>query len=488
MISSGKPANVKEPRAPKSVQISASRRTILLPTYDPAGARLTLPFREDTERASSAREALRPPRRGCSHPSAAHGAALTSPLGPAEAGAAGGGRSRSPGDVTARRIPAPKGRTPSTWRRRRRETAGPARGTASEVAARTAAQGHRQGPRPAGRSHSNSAGVRHGACAGPRPAPCRKPRGGAASQRGGISGSPQPGYPASSGLREAADRRAERRAARAGSSGRISSPRAPWGSAFCGVLAARAVGVQAVAWLLLCEAAGLSGTPAAPAGAGKKATCSEIILRQEVLKDGFHRDLLIKVKFGESIEDLQTCRLLIKQYIPTGLFVDPYELASLQESNITEAVMVSEDFNIEAPNYLSKESEVLIYARQDSQCIDCFQAFLPVHYRYHRPHSKDGETFIVVNNPDLLMYCDQELPILKCWAQSQVAAPCTLKNKDICQWNNMKYKSVFKNVTLQVPVGLTIHTSLVCSVTLLITILCSTLILLAVFKYGHFSL
>uniref|UniRef100_A0A8I3SCK7 Phosphatidylinositol-glycan biosynthesis class X protein n=1 Tax=Canis lupus familiaris TaxID=9615 RepID=A0A8I3SCK7_CANLF len=200
------------------------------------------------------------------------------------------------------------------------------------------------------------------------------------------------------------------------------------------------------------------------------------------------RDLLIKVKFGESIEDLQTCRLLIKQYIPTGLLVDPYELASLQESNITEAVMVSEDFNIEAPNYLSKESEVLIYARQDSQCIDCFQAFLPVHYRYHRPHSKDGETFIVVNNPDLLMYCDQELPILKCWAQSQVAAPCTLKNKDICQWNNMKYKSVFKNVTLQVPVGLTIHTSLVCSVTLLITILCSTLILLAIFKYGHFSL
>ncbi|TKC47184.1 hypothetical protein EI555_018296, partial [Monodon monoceros] len=164
-------------------------------------------------------------------------------------------------------------------------------------------------------------------------------------------------------------------------------------------------------------------------------------------------DLLIKVKFGGSIEDLQTCRLLIKQYIPTGLFVDPYELASLRERNITEAVMVSENFNIEAPNYLSKESEVLIYARQDSQCIDCFQAFLPVHYRYHRPHSKDGETFIVLNNPDLLMYCDQdqfsdmvfyhffsEFPILKCWAQSEVTAPCALNSKDNCQWNNMKYK------------------------------------------------
>ncbi|XP_037382494.1 phosphatidylinositol-glycan biosynthesis class X protein-like [Talpa occidentalis] len=270
-------------------------------------------------------------------------------------------------------------------------------------------------------------------------------------------------------------------------------PARPLGRPLPGVLAARAVTAQAGAWLLLWATGGLACTPAsaftsARPDAGIRSTCSEITLRQDVLKDGFHRDLVIKVKFGESIEDLQTCRLLIKQLIPTGLFVDPYELASLQERNITEAVMVSEDFNIEAPNYLSKESEVLIYARQDSQCIDCFQAFLPLHYRYHRPHSKDGETFIVVKKPDLLMYCDQEFPILKCWSQSEVAAPCALKSKDICQWNNMKYKSVYKNVTLHVPVGLTIHTSLVCSVTLLVTILCSTLILVAVFKYGHFSL
>uniref|UniRef100_A0A671FBI4 Phosphatidylinositol-glycan biosynthesis class X protein n=1 Tax=Rhinolophus ferrumequinum TaxID=59479 RepID=A0A671FBI4_RHIFE len=276
-------------------------------------------------------------------------------------------------------------------------------------------------------------------------------------------------------------------------------------------MAARALAVQVVAWLLLWEAAGLTWAPAtaltAPASdAGIRATCSEIILKQEVLKDGFHRDLVIKVKLGESIEDLQTCLLLIKHYIPSGLFVDPYELASLQERNIAEAVMVSENYNIEAPSYLSKESEVLVYAREDSQCINCFQAVLPVHYRYHRPHSKDGETSIVLNNPDLLMYCDQagsigmirisfaafgkalEFPILKCWAQSEVAAPCALKNKDICKWSNMKYKSVYRNVTLQVPVGLTIHTPLVCSVTLLITILCATLILVAVFKYGHFSL
>lgn len=53
-----------------------------------------------------------------------------------------------------------------------------------------------------------------------------------------------------------------------------------------------------------------------------------------------YRDLLIKVKFGESIEDLQTCRLLIKPHIPAGLFVDPYELASLRERNITEVQLL----------------------------------------------------------------------------------------------------------------------------------------------------
>ncbi|XP_048201792.1 phosphatidylinositol-glycan biosynthesis class X protein [Perognathus longimembris pacificus] len=270
----------------------------------------------------------------------------------------------------------------------------------------------------------------------------------------------------------------------------VRSPRAPLGRPRSGVLAALFVAIRAVAWLLV-GLVGLAHTLASafsevPFFDGIRATCSEIVLRQEVLKDGFHRDLVVKVKFGESIEDLQTCRLLIKHYIPAGLFVDPYELASLREKNVTEAVMVSEHFNIEAPNYLSRESEILMYARKDVQCIDCFHSFLPVHYRYHRPHSKDGDTLIVINNPDLLMYCDQEFPVLKCWAQSKVAAPCAFKSKDICQWNSMKYKSILKNVTLHVPVGLTIHTSLVCSVTLLITILCSILILLAVFKYGHF--
>lgn len=75
---------------------------------------------------------------------------------------------------------------------------------------------------------------------------------------------------------------------------------------------------------------------------------------------------------------------------------------------------------------------------------------------------------------------------MKCWAQSEVAVPCALKNKDICQRSNLKSRSVYKDVALQVPVRPALHTSSVGSVTLLITIPCSTSVLVAVFKYAHF--
>uniref|UniRef100_A0A8C7AXF2 Uncharacterized protein n=1 Tax=Neovison vison TaxID=452646 RepID=A0A8C7AXF2_NEOVI len=110
---------------------------------------------------------------------------------------------------------------------------------------------------------------------------------------------------------------------------------------FSSVLAARAVGIQVVASQVLWDVGGLTNTPvtvftAAPTDPGTRATCSEIILRQGILKDGSHREHLIKVKFGEDTEHLNRPADLIKQYILTGHFMNPYELASFQERNITE--------------------------------------------------------------------------------------------------------------------------------------------------------
>lgn len=73
------------------------------------------------------------------------------------------------------------------------------------------------------------------------------------------------------------------------------------------------------------------------------------------------------MKFGESIEDLQTCRLLIKQYIPAGLFVDPYELASLRERNITEVQLLRGFLQI-LEHYFERNflRDAIIWIRQNS--------------------------------------------------------------------------------------------------------------------------
>ncbi|KAM9034443.1 phosphatidylinositol-glycan biosynthesis class X protein [Sarcophilus harrisii] len=258
-------------------------------------------------------------------------------------------------------------------------------------------------------------------------------------------------------------------------------------SARAGIPCTGALAPRAGIWLLLWGATALLSRATA-SRSGNNTNCSEIILIQEIGKDGFHRDLLTRVKLGTNVENSQTCNVLIKYHLPSGLYVDPYELASLQEHNVTEAMIIQDSVDLEAPDYLSEELDVFVYAKSDSQCSECFRTILPVHCRYHQPKEKEEKTFVVVKNPELLVSCYNDFPSLNCWKESDMEAPCSVRNKHICQWSKVKYKSVNQNVTLQVPVGLREHCLLVCAMTLLVTVLCSVFILRAVFKHGNFSL
>uniref|UniRef100_A0A8D0HAG4 Phosphatidylinositol-glycan biosynthesis class X protein n=1 Tax=Sphenodon punctatus TaxID=8508 RepID=A0A8D0HAG4_SPHPU len=177
----------------------------------------------------------------------------------------------------------------------------------------------------------------------------------------------------------------------------------------------------------------------------------------------------------------------IKQYLPKGLYIDPYELTSLQQHNLTEIIVTSENtqyIDVEAPEYLATEIDLFIYMKSDSQCAHCFRAMLPVHCRYHRPAENDGKTSGVLKSPEILIHCQKR----GCWKQSEIEAPCSQRNGHTCRWNNVKYKFVNEKVIVHIPVGLKEHSSLVCVMTLLATALCSSLVLAAVCKHGHFSL
>ncbi|XP_065413195.1 phosphatidylinositol-glycan biosynthesis class X protein isoform X4 [Chrysemys picta bellii] len=191
-----------------------------------------------------------------------------------------------------------------------------------------------------------------------------------------------------------------------------------------------------------------------------QATCPDITVTQQLLKEGFHRDLLTKVELGAGDEAIGSCTVAIKEHLPTGLYVDPYELASLQQHNLTEALMIPDTVDVESPEYLATDLAIVVYMKPDPQCACCFKAMLPVHCRYHRPTEEDGEALAFLKSPEILIHCHKSFLSVECWKYSEVEAPCSVRNRHTCHWNKVKYKHVNKEVILQVPVGLKQHAAL----------------------------
>ncbi|KAM6127294.1 phosphatidylinositol-glycan biosynthesis class X protein [Phoenicopterus ruber ruber] len=218
-----------------------------------------------------------------------------------------------------------------------------------------------------------------------------------------------------------------------------------------------------------------------------RAACRDATVTQELLKEGFHRDLLVKVELGVVGEDAGGCAVAARTRLPPGIYVDPYELASLQQHNLTKAVLIPDAIDVEAPEYLATDLLVLLYMEPDPGCSRCFRAALPVHGRYHRPAEEREDASVVLKSPEVLLCCCDSRLSTECWKPADVEAPCLGRTDGPCQWYSVTHKPAYEESILQVPVGLRQHSSLVCVVTLLATVLCSSLILAAVCRYGHFS-
>lgn len=214
-------------------------------------------------------------------------------------------------------------------------------------------------------------------------------------------------------------------------------------------------------------------------------TCPEVT--QQLLKEGFHRDLLIRVNLATANESTRSCMVAVKVQLPKGLYVDPYELTSLQMHNLTEALVITDDIDLEVPEYLANEVSVLIYMRPDPECNSCFRAILPLHCRYHRPAENGGKISVALKNPEILIHSQKSFLSMECLKDIEIEAPCSQKDVLTCRWNSVKFKLVSNELKLQIPVGLKHHLTLVCTVTLATTILCSSLLLSALFKHGCLS-
>ncbi|NWI74424.1 PIGX protein, partial [Dryoscopus gambensis] len=214
-----------------------------------------------------------------------------------------------------------------------------------------------------------------------------------------------------------------------------------------------------------------------------QAACRDTAVTQELLKEGFHRDLLVKVELGE---DAGGCAVAARTRLPPGIYVDPYELATLQQHNLTKAVLSPDVIDLEAPEYLARDVLLLLFLEPDPRCSRCFRAAVPVHARYHRPAEGTEEAVVVLESPEVLLCCCHGRLSAECWEPAEVDTPCSSDSTGSCQWHSTKHSPACEESMLRVPVGLREHSSLVCALTLLTTGLCSGLILAAACKYGHF--
>ncbi|XP_036378694.1 phosphatidylinositol-glycan biosynthesis class X protein [Megalops cyprinoides] len=207
-----------------------------------------------------------------------------------------------------------------------------------------------------------------------------------------------------------------------------------------------------------------------------------VAVSRDLLKRGFHRELKTTVQYGPlSPDGLQA---LLVQTLPRGVFMDPYQLASLHQDTGLQVLLDSE-VDLEAPAYLSQGFSAFVYATWDPEIPGRLQAAVPIHGRYRRPSgSGRGWERVEIEPPRMLLRregCQQLLPTPP---HVLVDAPCTFRNLSRCRWLEIQLPQGQMDVSLELPVGNQSLVVSVCAGTLLVTLLCCALITRAVWRHG----
>ncbi|XP_073432676.1 phosphatidylinositol-glycan biosynthesis class X protein isoform X2 [Dendrobates tinctorius] len=214
-------------------------------------------------------------------------------------------------------------------------------------------------------------------------------------------------------------------------------------------------------------------------GISSETFCPKLTVKREILKNGFHRDVVTRVQVSSSAEQMAGCSILLRETLPSGLYLDPYQLSSRRQHNLTEVVLMS-SVDLEAPEYLSAESQALVYMEPEQSGAGGFISSVPMHARYHRPSAQGSDVSIVLPGPQLLLRCSKDFLVGGCLDYPVVEAPCEPSSAVTCQWMSVPYTEVTEKAVLQVPVGRIQHGAAVCIITVAVTLFCTGLILTSV--------
>ncbi|GAA6104051.1 phosphatidylinositol-glycan biosynthesis class X protein isoform X1 [Tachysurus ichikawai] len=202
-----------------------------------------------------------------------------------------------------------------------------------------------------------------------------------------------------------------------------------------------------------------------------------VVLSMKLNKHGFHRDLFYEVRHEPTSHPVQA---LLVHKLPSGVYMDPYQLADLREEMGLQ-VLLNSALDLESPAHVSSSFSALVFLGLPEP----LHAAVPVHGRYHKASSTGGWEQVIIKPPRLLLrleHCDTLDPGL---SHRVVDAPCTIQNQSFCSWLEIEGLKV-QSASLELPVGDSSLLIPVCAVTTLVSLLCSAFLFRAVWKHGIF--
>ncbi|XP_051977554.1 phosphatidylinositol-glycan biosynthesis class X protein [Xyrauchen texanus] len=208
-----------------------------------------------------------------------------------------------------------------------------------------------------------------------------------------------------------------------------------------------------------------------------------VLMSMKIAKTGFHRDLQYGVQYGKSHHNVKA---LLVQKLPSGVYMDEYQLATLRQDTGLE-VLLDSKVDLEAPEYLSSGFTAHIFLAPSSELSRRLEATVPVHGRYHRPsNSSHRWVKVEIGSPKLLLRSDRCKTPPPSLYYKVVDAPCTFSNLSMCLWLEIQGLKETGPVSLEIPVGDSSLTITVCVVTVLVTLLSCIYLLRTIWKHGTF--
>lgn len=172
--------------------------------------------------------------------------------------------------------------------------------------------------------------------------------------------------------------------------------------------------------------------------------------------------------------------LLLVEAIPSGAYVDAYQLRLLDDSDATFGVRGKVDVE-EMAHQASGHSVFAFLPLNETSAL----AALPVHMRYHKAQSciADGPFAKVTLHPPSMYFRHPDLDFPDTCEDIHLL-PCDAANMErLCPWKQLQVANI-NHLTAEVPVGCLEDGFLVSTTTLVTYSLCSIAIAYYVFMHG----